>query len=205
MSRIYGFVRKLWFSRTSRFLVATTFAAFVGVAASRAFLGSVAIVEGKSMYPNYPPGMHLYTTSVTGPVDRGNVVLLDDGHEDYAVKRVIGLPGETVQIWRGGVFINRRLLIEPYLPAHTYTFPFEKERRGATFILGDDEYFMMGDNRMTSLDSRAYGPVHRKQIKRRAPTPDGFSPAYPGNFTLPDYGKTIMQATHETRRPLSPF
>ncbi len=157
------------------------------------------------MYPNYPPGMRLYTTSISGPLDRGNVVLLDDGHDDYAVKRIIGLPGETVQIWRGNVFINKKLLIEPYLPAHTYTFPFEKERRGATFVLGDDQYFMMGDNRLTSLDSRAYGPVHRKQIKRRTPTPEGFVGAYLGKYTLPDYGKTVMRAVDEPHQTLSPY
>lgn len=157
------------------------------------------------MYPNYPPGMHLYTTSISAPLDRGNVVLLDDGHEDYAVKRIVGLPGETVQIWRGGVFVNRKLLVEPYLPAHTYTFPFEKERRGATFILGNDEYFVMGDNRVTSLDSRAYGPVKRKQIKRLAPVPDGFIAAYSGNYTLPEYGKTIMRSTDSTTHAISPY
>ncbi len=187
MRQIYGLVRRLWHSSTCRFLVGCTFAAFVGVAASRTFLGSVAVVEGKSMYPNYPPGTHLYTTAISGSVDRGNVVLLDDGHEDYAVKRVIGLPGETVQIWRGSVF------------------PFEKERRGATFVLGDDQYFVMGDNRVTSLDSRAYGPVQRRQIKRRVPTPDGFVAAYSGNYTLPDYGKTIMRSTDSTAHAISPF
>ena len=205
MSRICGLLRKVWSSPTCRFFFGSVFAAFIGVAASRFFLGSVVVVEGKSMYPNYPPGTHLYTTSITTPLDRGEVVLLDDGHDDYAVKRIVGLPGEVVQIWRGNVFVNRKLLIEPYLPPHTYTFPAQKERRGATFALAEDEYFVMGDNRLTSLDSRSYGPVRRKQIKRRTPIPDGFVAAYQGNYTLPEYGKTIMRATNAEGHPLSPF
>jgi signal peptidase I len=205
MSWLYRFARKLWNSRTCRFVAGSTVAAFVGITVSRTFLGSVAVVDGKSMYPNYPPGMRLYTTAISGPLERGNVVLLDDGHADYAVKRIIGLPGEAVQIWRGAVFINRKLLVEPYLPEHTYTFPYEKDRRGATFILDDDQYFVMGDNRMTSLDSRAYGPVNRNQLKRRAPTPDGFVSAYTLNYTLPRLGTTIMHPMSEPARKISPY
>ena len=89
MSRIYVLIQKLWRIPTCRLVIASTFAAFLGVAVSRAFLGSVAVVEGKSMTPNYPPGTPLYTTAITTPVDRGDVVLLNDGGEDYAVKRVV--------------------------------------------------------------------------------------------------------------------
>jgi signal peptidase I len=124
--------------------------------------------------------------------------LLNDGKEDYALKRIIGLPGETVQIWRGCVFINRQLLMEPYLPKHTYTFPIERSRRGDTCVLGPDEYFLLGDNRFHSSDSRTYGPVRRKQIKQRVPLPDDFICAYFGPFALPDYGTTLM-------RPIGPF
>jgi signal peptidase I len=186
-------------------LVASAIAAFVGIAASRAFLGSVAVVEGKSMAPSYPPGARLYTTSILTPLERGDVVLLNDSQGDYVVKRIVGLPRETVQIWRGSVFINRTLLLEPYLPAHTYTFPIERERRGATFVLGEDEYFVLGDNRLTSSDSRSYGPVARKQIKRRVPPPDGFICAYFGNCTLPAYGRTVARRLEPTKQAISPF
>jgi signal peptidase I len=205
MSRMFGLVQKFWRIPTCRMVVSCAFAAFLGIAAARTFLGSVAVVEGKSMTPNYPPGTPLYTTAIMTPVDRGDVVLLRDGGDDYAVKRVVGLPREMVQIWRGCVFINKKLLVEPYLPAHTYTFPVERERRGATFVLGDDEYFVMGDNRLNSADSRTYGPVRRKQIKRRVPPPDGFIAAYLGNCTLPNYGKTIVRRLDEPNEALNPF
>jgi hypothetical protein len=107
------------------------------------------------------------------------------------------LPGETVQLWRGRVFINREMLIEPYLPKHVYTYPAEPSRRGATFVLGEDQYFVLGDNRPWSADSRTYGPVVRTQIKRRVPQAEDFVCAYFAPYTLPDYGKSLI-------RPLSP-
>jgi len=186
-------------------LLAVVSAAFLGIAASHAFIGSVAVVEGTSMMPNYPPGTHLYAAPISTTLERGDVVLLDDGKEDYAVKRIVGLPGETVQLWRGAVFINRNMLVEPYLPAHTYTFPVERERRGATFILGDGEYFVLGDNRLESADGRAYGPVERKQIKKRVPLPNDFVCAYFGPYTLPGPGGTIIRPLKEKKAATSPF
>ena len=140
-------IQKLWKNLLCRTSIAAALAVVLGVGAGHVFIGSVYVVEGTSMDPAYPPGTHLYGAPISTPVERGDVVLLDDGKEDYAVKRIIGLPGETVQIWRGRVFINRQMLIEPYLPKHTYTYPMEQMRRGATFILGEGEYFVLGDNR----------------------------------------------------------
>ena len=85
------------------------------------------------------------------------------------------------------------MLVEPYLPKHTYTYPSERVRRGATFILREGEYLVLGDNRLYSSDSRYYGPVHRKQIKRRVPLPDDFVAAYFAPYTLPAYGNTIIR------------
>jgi signal peptidase I len=177
--------------------MAAALAVGVGVGAGHAFIGAVYMVEGTSMEPTYPAGTQLYGAPISTPLDRGDVVLLDDGKEDYAVKRVVGLPGETVQLWRGHVFINRQMLHEPYLPKHIYTYPVEPERRGATFMLGEDQYIVLGDNRPCSADSRTYGPVNRKQIKRRVPLPGGFVCAYLAPYTLPDYGKSLI-------RPLPP-
>jgi signal peptidase I len=205
MLLICRWAHKLWCKPPCRLVLAAAFSAFLGVAASHAFIGTFAVVEGKSMMPTYPEGTHLYAAPISTPVERGDVVLLDDGMGDYAVKRVIGLPCETVQLWRGCVFINRKLLVEPYLPAHTYTFPVQRERRGATFVLGEHEYFVLGDNRPSSIDGRIYGPVARKQIKRRVPPPDGFVCAYFGNYTLPQFGETVIRPLHEIRTKPSPF
>jgi signal peptidase I len=205
MVSVCRFVRKLWQKPACRLLTAVVSAAFLGIAASHAFIGSVAVVEGRSMMPNYPPGTHLYATPISTELGRGDVVLLDDGKEDYAVKRIIGLPGETVQLWRGAVFINRKLLVEPYLPAHTYTFPIERGRRGATFMLGDEDYFVLGDNRSCSVDGRSYGAVGRSQIKKRVPLPDDFVCAYFGPYTLPEPGRTVIKPTNARKAAPNPF
>jgi signal peptidase I len=171
-------------------LLAVTLAALAGVAASRAFIGSVAVVDGPSMTPNYPSGARVYTVPISSPLERCDVVVLDDGNKEYAMKRIVGMPGETVQLWRGKVFINRKLLAEPYLPKHTYTCPIEHQ---AVFILGADQYFVLGDNRPCSADSRTYGPVNRGQVKRRIPADDGALHAEFRPFTLPAPGKSLIR------------
>jgi signal peptidase I len=169
------------------------------------FIGSVAVVEGKSMMPAYPPGTHIYAAPISTTLQRGDVVLLDDGGDEYAFKRIVGMPGETIQLWRGCVFINKKLLVEPYLPPHTYTFPVQRERRAATFVLDEGEYLVLGDNRAYSADSRSYGPVQRKQIKKRVPMPDGFVCAYFGAYTLPEPGKTVIRPISEHTPKPNPF
>lgn len=193
MEQISRLIQRLWANSLCRMSIAAIVAAFLGVGAGRAFIGSVYVVDGTSMAPNYPPGTHLYGMPITTPLERGDVVMLNDGKKDYAVKRIIGLPGESVQLWRGRVFINRKMLVEPYLPKHTYTCPVERARRGATFVLGEEEYFVLGDNRFNSADSRIYGPVERRQIKRRVALPDGFVCAYVAPYTLPAYGGSVVR------------
>lgn len=143
------------------------------------------------MSPNYPSGTRVYTVPISSPVQRGDVVVLDDGHKEYAMKRVVAMPGETVFLWRGKVFINKRLLSEPYLPKHTYTIPFE---RPTFFVVGNNQYFVLGDNRMESADSRTYGAVNEDQIKRRVPPAPGSLRAEFRPFTLPAPGKTLIRA-----------
>jgi len=132
--------------------------------------GSIVVVQGESMLPNFHPNDYALAKPLVGELERGAVVVLDDGHADYAIKRVVGLPGETVCIWHGRVFINRQLIQEPYLDRDVCTYPSQKV---ALFILGKGQYFVMGDNRGVSLDSRAYGPVGigkiRKTVLQSAP------------------------------------
>jgi signal peptidase I len=158
----------IWPKIPCRNLLAAAVAALIGVAIGRHFLGTVCIVTGPSMEPTFAEGDHVLTTPVDGALARGQIVILEDGRQDYAIKRVIGLPGEKVALWRGYVYINERILVEPYIPRGIYTFPREKR---SFFILGDDEYFVLGDNRPCSADSRMYGPVPFKSIKRKIPRP----------------------------------
>lgn len=80
------------------------------------------------------------------------------------VKRVIGLPGDTFEVIEGVVHINGRPLHEPYLDPERCRFMRTRPPR----ILGEDEYFVMGDHRDRSNDSRSVGPIHRRDIRGRA-------------------------------------
>ena len=96
-------------------------------------------------------------------VHRGDIIVFkappgsDLGYDDL-VKRVIGLPGETVSGSGGHVFIDGKQLPEPYLPKGTYTSDF------APVKIGADHYWMMGDNRENSTDSRVFGTIPKKAI-----------------------------------------
>jgi signal peptidase I len=166
-------------------------AAGLGIAAGHTVIqswGSISVIDGESMEPTYEPGARVYTAPISSPLERGDIVMIDDGRKDYAIKRLIALPGETVELWRGYVFINRKLLKEPYLPKYTYTFP-DQRTEEYIFRLDADEYFVLGDNRPSSADSRVYGPVHRKQIKSRVPLPEHVLRGAFAAYTLPEQGK----------------
>lgn len=78
------------------------------------------------------------------------------------MKRIVGLPGEAVEVKEGRVFVDGQPLEEPYLPLHIHTY---SPNSGALAVrLLKDQYYVMGDNRPTSEDSRSYGPLSRSQI-----------------------------------------
>jgi signal peptidase I len=90
------------------------------------------------------------------------VVLRDPVDQGFAVKRVIATAGDRVELRDGKVYVNGRKLQEPYLAPGTPTFPYSKPND--SFTLGKDQYFVLGDNRKNSADSRTYGPVPRRSI-----------------------------------------
>lgn len=91
------------------------------------------------------------------------VVLRDPTDNSFAVKRIIAREGDSVYLKGGRVYLNGQVLQEPYLPPHTQTFakPTAKEQ---FFICGKGQYFVMGDNRNNSADSRIFGAVSRQDI-----------------------------------------
>jgi len=187
MVSLHGFRQKLRGKRDYLPVIVAALAAIAGLAVGRNFLGSVSVVTGCSMVPTFEEGTRVYTKPISGSVNRGDVVVMDDGLEDYAIKRIVGLPGETVYLWRGYVFIDRKILLEPYVPKRVYTLP---RQRLAVFELGPNQYFVLGDNRPNSADSRLYGAVERKQIKKRIQLPESAARAYFGPVRLPPFGKT---------------
>lgn len=96
--------------------------------------------------------------------DRGNIVILKapDHENRLYVKRVVGVPGDTITLEDEKVFLNGKMLDEPYASVD-YTLP---EGGGTEWTLGEDEYFVMGDNREegASNDSRNFGPVTKSEM-----------------------------------------
>ena len=122
------------------------------------------VVDGASMEPTFSTSERVIVDRVTmllGGPSRGDVIVLDSPRQDeLLIKRVIGLPGETVTVQAGRVSINGTLLEEPYVREFC-TYP----SCDGTWELGPDEYFVLGDNRSHSLDSHSFGPVQRSAIK----------------------------------------
>ncbi len=121
------------------------------------------VVDGASMQPNFHTSERLIVDRVSlvfGAPVRGDVVVLDSPRADeLLLKRVIGLPGETVTIQDGRVYINGELLEETYV-AEFCTY----RACNGVWTLGPDDYFVLGDNRSHSLDSHSFGPVARDAI-----------------------------------------
>lgn len=124
-------------------------------------------VDGPSMEPTLRQGDLLLVSRsayVRSRLARGDIVLLHDPQRESGyIKRVVGLPTEAVAIHEGSVLINNIPLAEPY---ETQAGP-EAAHRDGQWTLGGDEYFVLGDNRNDSLDSRAFGPVSARQIRGR--------------------------------------
>ena len=130
-------------------------------------------VEGESMEPNLHNFEYLLTEKISYRFDkpaRGDIVVINSPQTDGKnyIKRTIGLPGETVSLNDGKVFINDKQLIENYLPDTTMTFGGPLLAEGNKLTLRENEYFVMGDNRGHSKDSRYIGPIDRKYISGRA-------------------------------------
>lgn len=108
-------------------------------------------MDGASMEPTYSDGDTFTIETEFVSIQRGDVVVIEKNGASY-VKRVIGLPGEKLELLNYKVYIDDSLLTEPYLEADTITVPAPGEP--ITFQLSSNQYFVMGDNRIISLDSR---------------------------------------------------
>lgn len=132
------------------------------------FLYQPVRVEGTSMLPNLEDQDRLFINKFAfhlGDVHRGDVVVFRyprDETKSY-IKRVIGLPGDEVRIDHGRVLLNGVEYPEPYVPAR-----FADERSHPALKVPAGEYFVMGDHRSISSDSREFGPVRKSLIYGKA-------------------------------------
>lgn len=126
------------------------------------FFVSAFVVDGLSMEPNLHDNELVLWDKKSyqdKKPDRGDVVVMNypgDPKKKKYVKRIIGLPGERIDIYNGYVYVNKKLYKEKYISLDTPTAP------EGTWNLEPDQYFLLGDNRPNSNDSRYFGPVERR-------------------------------------------
>ena len=126
----------------------------------RTYVFDRVIVNGESMSPSFSDGDVMWARKFDiGEFSRYQVIVAKI-HGKVVIKRIIGLPNETLQIIDGSVYINDKKLIDDYgYPTTVYGYAEEK------IILGKNQYFLMGDNRDNSLDCRAWGAINKDDIK----------------------------------------
>ncbi len=133
-------------------------------------------VVGTSMAPTLEAGDQILVEKVSVylglKIKRGDIVTVDASayegfsqEERHIIKRVVGLPGEKVSIREGRVYLDDQLLDEAYLDPDLDTVP--RHPHYAELVLGANEYYLLGDNRPHSIDSRALGPISRGHMAGR--------------------------------------
>jgi len=134
----------------------------------RYFLIQPFYVKGASMEPNFFDQEYLIINEIDyrfNEPKRGDIVVFryPRNPQEYFIKRLIALPGEKIQFKAGDIYIINKenpggvLLEESYLPKDLKTFSLSEE----TVTVGENEYYLLGDNRNSSKDSRSFGPVNK--------------------------------------------
>lgn len=129
----------------------------------RIFLFNIVIVKEHSMFPTLKPNDLLISSRISVHLknyERGDIIVFKrQGEKKQLVKRIIAEPKDEIEIKNGRVYINDKEIDEKYLSDDIYTSPdLEKIK------LKDDEYFVMGDNREVSMDSRYFGSIKKGEI-----------------------------------------
>lgn len=155
-----------WFQRNSLVLLFVLLLTIPAYFLASRFIVTAVVVQGRSMMPTLKDGDRYYLNRwrylFVAP-QRGDIVVIrDPGHADFAVKRIVAQPLDWINLKHGHIYINGRRLDESYLAHDTRTdAPDLKEK---WIQLGRDQYYVLGDNRANSEDSRFYGRVNRKDI-----------------------------------------
>lgn len=126
---------------------------------SRAFIMSPFVVAGESMVPTYNANDYLLINKFNKTFSRGDIVVykVDEDSNAYLIKRIIGVPGDRVEIVNGDVIVNGTKLEESYVN--------EKTQGDTNIIVDSGKYFVMGDKRSLSYDSRQAGAIPLNNIE----------------------------------------
>lgn len=159
-------LRRRLFKRSLPYLLALV-AAYGFFCLSHRYIVQAVRVQGSSMMPTLSDGgcylLNRLVFSFRDPKPMDIVALQDPEDKGLAVKRIVARPGDRVFLSDGKVFVNGKALAEIYLDGGTKTFP-DPRYRAQMWICGLNQYFVLGDNRNKSADSRLYGAVPRQNI-----------------------------------------
>jgi signal peptidase I len=163
MSRDHSRVVRIMRSWLRDLVISVAVAIFIIV-----FLYQPVKVEGTSMLPGLEDQERIFINKFVyrwEPISRGDIVVFRyprDTSKSY-IKRVIGVPGDHIRMEDGQVFVNNRRLSESYIPPEYFD-----HRSFSEFTIPRDSYFLLGDHRSMSNDSREFGPVERQYIYGKA-------------------------------------
>jgi len=129
-------------------------------------------VLGNSMHPTYKNGEYLMANKLVyrfGEPKRGDVIIFQYSETQDFIKRIIGIPGDSIMVKDGKVYVNGNQLNESaYLEDTVYTSGGDHLAEGESITIGENKYFVLGDNRPHSSDSRTFGPISQSQIKGKS-------------------------------------
>lgn len=130
------------------------------------FFAQPSQIKGSAMLPNYVDGQYYITLKIYNEFERGNTIVFKSPNNPELdnFKRIVGLPGEEIIISDGKVYINENVLEETYLQSGTTTRSGNFLREGQKITVPQEQYFVLGDNRDHSLDSREVGFIPKQNI-----------------------------------------
>jgi signal peptidase I len=137
------------------------------------FVVSPQEISGQSMFPTFENGEYILTNKLEYKIhepQRGDVIVFKSPQNkdiDY-IKRIIGIPGDRVMLKDGKYYLNGKLLNEVYLPPNLYTFAGSFLKDNGEITVPSGKFFVSGDNRPHSLDSREFGTIPKEDIIGKA-------------------------------------
>jgi signal peptidase I len=151
---------KIWglFKKTLKLLAIATILSIIFVLTPILIWGPKKYeLNGFSMFPSIKHNDHCLVITKSYNIDRGDIIIFKNVIGKLC-KRIIGLPGDTIKIKRGYVYVNNNIYPESYI------LFWSTETLSQQFILLEDEYYVLGDLRFNSLDSRMFGPIEKEDI-----------------------------------------
>ncbi len=130
-------------------------------------------VSGSSMFPTLHTGDYIITNKIDyrfNEPEKGQIIVFKNPREESQdfIKRIMAVPGDTIKVQDGHIYLNGKVLDEPYLDPSVVTLPGSFLREGEEILVPVGRYIVIGDNRMASSDSREWGFITKEEIIGKA-------------------------------------